>query len=161
MVFIGAWGESIPGPSRLVAQRLNHYATPGPDKYHICWKYSKLPPDDEQLIFSKRVVYGYWNKWREKEVHLVGSYYANITWCMVHRISNSSACAWPHILTWSSERKQFVVATPTPSLRLYHAPPSLGGELKRPYYFSFKTDSHYERCRTKLPNTISEYQFIP
>ena len=38
--------------------------------------YSKLPADDEQLIYSKHVEDIYWNKLRKK-VHLVGSYYAN------------------------------------------------------------------------------------
>jgi DNA-binding transcriptional regulator YhcF (GntR family) len=34
--------------------------------------YSKLPPEDEQLIYSKHVEDIYWNKLRKK-VHLVGS----------------------------------------------------------------------------------------
>ena len=38
--------------------------------------YSKLPPDDELLIYSKHVEVNYWNKLRKK-VHLFGSYYVN------------------------------------------------------------------------------------
>ena len=38
--------------------------------------YSKLPAEDEQLIYSKHVEDIYWNKLRKK-VYLVGSYYAN------------------------------------------------------------------------------------
>ena len=36
--------------------------------------YSKLPPEDEYLIYSKHVEDIYWNKFKNK-VHLVGSYY--------------------------------------------------------------------------------------
>ena len=45
------------------------------DKYqkHI---YSKLPPDDEYLIYSKHVQDNYWNKLKKK-VQSVGSYYAD------------------------------------------------------------------------------------
>ena len=38
--------------------------------------YSKLPTDDEYLLYTKYVEDIYWNKFR-KEVHLVGSQYAN------------------------------------------------------------------------------------
>ena len=37
--------------------------------------YSKLPTDEEQLIYSKHVEDIYWNKFKKK-VHLIGSYYA-------------------------------------------------------------------------------------
>jgi hypothetical protein len=50
--------------------------------------YSKLPPEDEQLIYSKHVEDIYWNKFKNK-VHLVGSYYANLSLCTVHIMSNS------------------------------------------------------------------------
>ena len=49
--------------------------------------YSKLSPEDEQLIYSKHVEDIYWNKFRKK-VHLVGSYYANISRCAVHIMLN-------------------------------------------------------------------------
>ena len=49
--------------------------------------YSKLPPEDEWLIYSKRAQDIYWNKFRKK-VHLVGSYYANISLCTVHIMSS-------------------------------------------------------------------------
>ena len=38
--------------------------------------YSKLPPEEEYLIYLKHVEDIYWNKFKNK-VHLVGSYYAN------------------------------------------------------------------------------------
>ena len=38
--------------------------------------YSKLPAEDEYLIYSKHVEDIYWNKFKKK-LHLVGSYYAN------------------------------------------------------------------------------------
>ena len=44
--------------------------------------YSKLPPDDEQLISSKHVEDNYWNK-LGKKVHLVGCYYANLSFLFV------------------------------------------------------------------------------
>ena len=49
--------------------------------------YSKLPPEDEWLIYSKHVQDIYWNKFKKK-VHLVGSYYANLSRCTVHIMSN-------------------------------------------------------------------------
>ena len=52
--------------------------------------YSKLPPEDEKLIYSKHVEDIYWNKLRKK-VHLVGSYHANISRCTVHIMSNVEA----------------------------------------------------------------------
>ena len=103
--------------------------------------YRKLPPDDEWLIYSKHVEDDYWNKLKKK-VYLIGPYYANIQWCRAHRMSNSSSCAWPHILTWSSARKQFIFAGPTASLRLHHASPSLGGELKWGRYISPSEPTH-------------------
>ena len=75
-------------------------------------------------------------------MHLVGPYYGKRTWCTVHKMSNSSSCAWLQILTRSSTRKQFIVAGPTTSLRLHHAPPSLGGELKRGRYISPSKPTH-------------------
>ena len=48
--------------------------------------YSKLPPEDEQFIYSKHVEGIYWNKFKNK-VHLVGSYYANLSQCTVHIMS--------------------------------------------------------------------------
>ena len=42
----------------------------------IDYIYSKMPPDDEQLIYSKHVEDDYYSKLRKK-VHMVGSYYAN------------------------------------------------------------------------------------
>ena len=56
------------------------------DKYHRLL-YSKLPPDDEYLIYSKHVENIYWNKLRQK-VHPVGSYCANISRWTVHIMSN-------------------------------------------------------------------------
>ena len=49
--------------------------------------YSKLPPEDGQLIYSKHVEDIYWNKFK-KEAHLVGSYYANESQCTVRIMSN-------------------------------------------------------------------------
>ena len=48
--------------------------------------YSKLPPEDEQLIYSKRVEGIYWDKFRKK-VRIIGSYYANTSRCTVHKLS--------------------------------------------------------------------------
>ena len=48
--------------------------------------YSKLLPEDEELIYSKHVEDTYWNKLRKK-LHLVGSYYANN--CHNFKIENS------------------------------------------------------------------------
>ena len=48
--------------------------------------YSKLITEDEYFIYSKHVEGIYWNKFRKK-VHLVGSYYANISRCEVHIMS--------------------------------------------------------------------------
>ena len=39
--------------------------------------YSKLPPEDEYLIYSKHAEDIFWSKLRKK-VHLVGSYHANL-----------------------------------------------------------------------------------
>ena len=44
--------------------------------------YSKLPPEDEKLINLKHAEDIYWNTFKKK-VHLVGSYYANISRCTV------------------------------------------------------------------------------
>jgi len=33
---------------------------------NLSYVYSKLPPDDEQLIYSKHIEDDYWNKLREK-----------------------------------------------------------------------------------------------
>ena len=56
--------------------------------------YSKLPPDDEQLIYSKYVEDNYWNRLRKK-VHLVGSYYANIYVHLPRRPTETSCInAW-------------------------------------------------------------------
>ena len=41
------------------------------------YMYSKLPPEDEYLIYSKHVEDIYLNKFKN-EVHLIGSYYANL-----------------------------------------------------------------------------------
>ena len=49
--------------------------------------YSKLPTDDEQLIYSKHVEDINWNKFTEK-VHLVGSYYANVSRCTTNIMPN-------------------------------------------------------------------------
>jgi hypothetical protein len=49
--------------------------------------YSKLPTEDEQFIYMKHVEDIYWNKFKKK-VHLVGSYYANLSQCAVHIMSN-------------------------------------------------------------------------
>ena len=53
--------------------------------------YSKQPADDEQLIYSKHVEDVYWNKFKKK-VHLVGFYYANLSRCAVHLMSNKQSC---------------------------------------------------------------------
>ena len=52
--------------------------------------YSKQPPEDEWLNYSKHVEDNYWNK-AKKTVHLVGSYYANLSQCAVHIISKLMA----------------------------------------------------------------------
>jgi hypothetical protein len=51
--------------------------------------YSKLPPEDEQLIYSKYIEDIYWNKLSEK-VYLVVSYYARISQCKAHIMSEIS-----------------------------------------------------------------------
>ena len=48
--------------------------------------YSKLPPEDEWLIYSKHVDDIYWNKFKKK-VHLVGSYYTNEVTCTSYVIN--------------------------------------------------------------------------
>ena len=45
--------------------------------------YSKLPPGDEQLIYSKHLEDIYWNKFKKK-LHLVGSYFANSKFIVYH-----------------------------------------------------------------------------
>ena len=54
--------------------------------------YSKLPTDDELLIYSKHVEDIYWNKFKKK-VHLVGSYYANLSRCTVRIMSEETQCS--------------------------------------------------------------------
>ena len=49
--------------------------------------YSKLPPEEEWLSYSKHVEDIYWNKFKMK-VLLVGSYYVNSSRCTVHVMSN-------------------------------------------------------------------------
>jgi len=65
--------------------------------------YSKLPPDDENLIYSKHVEDDYWYKLREKNMHLVGPYYANISRCTVHRISNNHYISDVKFRSWCLE----------------------------------------------------------
>ena len=49
--------------------------------------YSKLPPEDEQLIYSKHVEDIYWSKFRNK-VHLVGSYCTNVSKLFSNYVTN-------------------------------------------------------------------------
>ena len=57
--------------------------------------YIKLPPEDEQFIYSKHVEDIYWNKFKKK-VHLVGSYYANM--CMLRNLHNNLCGEVYHML---------------------------------------------------------------
>ena len=58
--------------------------------------YSKLPPEDEWLIYSKHVQDIYWNKFKKK-VHLVGSYYANLSRCTVNILSKKDKLIFFHL----------------------------------------------------------------
>ena len=77
------------------------------------YMYSKLPPEDEQFIYSKHVEDIYWSKFRKK-VHLIGSYYANILQCIAHIMSNLSMPIW---LLWSSDRPIVEAAAYTTNTR--------------------------------------------
>jgi hypothetical protein len=63
----------------------------------VCCMYSKLHPDDEELIYSKHVEDDYWNKLREEK----GASYLSLL-CKCCRLLSTLALPW-QVESWKSE----------------------------------------------------------